>query len=125
MQPERVASLVVVDISPVSTSNYMTLTLPKMIDVLMSVNFKGMTLKDAKTEAKKKIVQANLFENEAEVDAMLGNIGQLEDKSIGWMFNLEVLKKEVKNIGIFPYLDCKTFNGPTLFLAGNLSFGIP
>ncbi|KAJ8711370.1 hypothetical protein PYW07_008612 [Mythimna separata] len=126
-QPSKVASLVVVDTSPVSTSSYMEITLPKIIEVLMSVDFnvKGMKLDEAREKARNAMKSYDLFETEAEREAVLMNIEKLPDRSIGWKYNLPVLKSEIDKIAKFPDMGKKTYSGPTLFLAGKLSYCVP
>ncbi|KAJ8713033.1 hypothetical protein PYW08_008337 [Mythimna loreyi] len=124
-EPLLVSSLIVVDISPVSTSSYMEITLPEIIDTMMNINFKGLDLKQAKVAAKKILLNHALFESKAETEAILMNIGKLPDKTIGWKYNLKVLKEQIGNIATFPNMGKRTFSGPTLFLAGKMSFCIP
>ena len=124
-QPSKVASLVVVDISPISTPAMLSVTFPNIIDVLMSVDFKGLDLYQAKAAARKAILKNNLFDSVAEIQALLLNIGKLPDKTFGWKYNLEGLKKEFSNISLCPEVKGLSYPGPTLFIAGKLSYFVP
>nr|XP_021182527.2 protein ABHD11 [Helicoverpa armigera] len=124
-QPTKVASMVVVDISPVSTSCGLADFYPKTIDALSTMDFKGMNINTAEQTAKNKMIENNLFQTEKELDYMLMNVGKLKNRTYGWKYNLGALRKNVDNIVSFPKLNKKQYPGPVLFLGGKLSFAIP
>lgn len=98
---------------------------PNVLNVLKSVDFKGLDLYQSKDAARKKILKSKLFDNDAEMQALLTNIGKLPDKTFGWKYNLEALKNEFTKIASFPDIEGSKFTGPTLFLAGKLSYYVP
>lgn len=125
LQPSKVASLIVVDTSPVSTSGSMDVKYPKIVDAMSKINIKGMSLKRAREFAENKMLELDLFHSQHELQNVLLNIGKLSDKSIGWKYNLKTLKKSIADINSFPDMSGKTYRGPTLFVAGRLSYAIP
>uniref|UniRef100_A0A2A4K9W3 sn-1-specific diacylglycerol lipase ABHD11 n=1 Tax=Heliothis virescens TaxID=7102 RepID=A0A2A4K9W3_HELVI len=124
-EPAKVASLIVVDMSPVSTSTVLSDFYPKAIDILSSTDFEGADLNKAKLAAQNIIVENELHQSEPELQYMLTNVGKLKNKTYGWKYNLDALRKNVHNIVTFPKMDEKKYMGPTLFLGGKLSFAIP
>ncbi|KAH9629127.1 hypothetical protein HF086_008576 [Spodoptera exigua] len=124
-EPSKVASLVVVDTSPVSIPGTLADEYPKIMKAMTTVDFKGMDLESARDLAKNKMMQHNLFHSEHDLQNILVNIGKLADKSIGWKYNLKTLMNTVDDIISFPNMFGRTYKGPTLFVAGRLSYAIP
>ena len=125
MQPSKVASLIVVDISPIIAEHGILRDFfPKVIKAMKSVDFSGAdSLIKARSAAKTKL--AEFFDNEETMFFVLMNIGNLSDNSIGWKCNIKALAKHFPNIAGFPDMAGKTYNGPTLFIGGKMSDFIP
>ncbi|KAJ8713034.1 hypothetical protein PYW08_008338 [Mythimna loreyi] len=127
-EPSKVARLIVVDISPIiPTSGGRLLDFfPKLINVMISVDFNGMdTLEKAMNAAKTKIAESQLFSSEDSMYFILMNVGKLPDNSFGWKCNVKALKNNFVHIASFPNMGGKTYDGPTLFIGGKLSDFIP
>jgi hypothetical protein len=119
--------LVVVDISPVSSTGLLTNFFPNLIDVMKSINFDGIdNVSKAKTLAKAQILKSGIVRSMEGMNFILMNIGVRPNKTVGWVYNLEVLKEAFQSIASFPSeMADKTFNGPTLFIGGEESSYIP
>ncbi|PZC81877.1 sn-1-specific diacylglycerol lipase ABHD11 [Helicoverpa armigera] len=124
-EPSKVASLIVVDASPVSMPNGLADFYPKTIDVLSKIEFKDIDLNKAKLAARNKILESGLFQNELDLQLILMNISQLKDAKLGFKYNLEALKNNISKIVSFPTVPDKQYFGPTLFLGGQLSYALP
>ncbi|XP_075983984.1 sn-1-specific diacylglycerol lipase ABHD11-like [Anticarsia gemmatalis] len=126
-EPSKVASLVVADISPVSTAGILNDFFPKLIDVMKSVNFQGSdTLGKARTAAKTTILSSGLIDSPEGAAFIIMNVGQLADKSYGWKCNLDALKQNFVTIATFPPdYNGKQYPGPTLFIGGGRSNYLP
>ncbi|KAJ8711371.1 hypothetical protein PYW07_008613 [Mythimna separata] len=127
-EPSKVARLVVVDISPIIPTEGGRLLdfFPKLIKVMTSVDFTGMdTHPKAIAAAKTKLLESQLFTDEASMYFILMNIGKLPDNSFGWKCNIQSLNKNFVNVASFPNMNGKTYDGPTLFIGGKLSDFIP
>ncbi|CAH1641223.1 unnamed protein product [Spodoptera littoralis] len=124
-EPFKVASLIVVDTSPASKSGAMDIEYPKIMEAMSTIDFKGMDLQKAMDFAQSKMLKLNLFHSEHELQTVLLNIGKLADKSIGWRYNLKTLMNTTDDINSFPDMFGTYYYGPTLFVAGRLSYAIP
>uniref|UniRef100_A0A2A4JLE5 sn-1-specific diacylglycerol lipase ABHD11 n=1 Tax=Heliothis virescens TaxID=7102 RepID=A0A2A4JLE5_HELVI len=123
-EPTKVASLVVVDISPASIPNCLAEFYPKAVDVLSSVEFNDMDLDKAKLAARKEILDSGLFQSEIDLQLILMNIARMKNNYIGWKYNLDALKSNMSKILSFPTVPEKQYYGPALFLAGQLSYAL-
>ncbi|PZC81878.1 hypothetical protein B5X24_HaOG211891 [Helicoverpa armigera] len=126
-EPSKIASQVIADISPVTTTTGLKDFFPKVLEVMASVNFKGKDLVNAQKEAKNVILKNDLFEHPESVYFILMNIGRLPNNTYGWKCNVPTLKKDFHHIADFPkdVLSGKTFEGPVLFIGGSESSFIP
>ncbi|CAB3220602.1 unnamed protein product [Arctia plantaginis] len=123
--PRKVAGLLVVDISPISTPPSFVVYMPKILTSMASVNFKNVkNISTAKIEARKqlnKTVGDDLLMND-----ILSNVRIKVDGTIGWICNLDVLLKDYRYWTTFPRVSGNLkYKGPTLFLGGQLSEFIP
>lgn len=124
-QPRKVAGLLVVDISPISTPNSFVTYMPKILTTMASVDFKNLKkISTAKLEARKhlnKTVSDDLLMND-----ILSNVRFKKDGTIGWICNVDVLLKDFRYWTTFPKVSGNLkYKGPTLFLGGQLSEFIP
>ncbi|XP_063833336.1 uncharacterized protein LOC135082470 [Ostrinia nubilalis] len=127
-KPDKVASLVVVDISPVSTAGILNNFFPRLIDAMKSVSFEGLNnVTAARNAAKEKILASGVVSNMEGMHFILMNITTRPDKTVGWACNLDALKNSFNSIASFPNneMENKTYNGPTLFIGGKNSNYIP
>uniref|UniRef100_A0A2A4K9I4 sn-1-specific diacylglycerol lipase ABHD11 n=1 Tax=Heliothis virescens TaxID=7102 RepID=A0A2A4K9I4_HELVI len=126
-EPSKVESLIVVDISPVSTSSTLKNLYPKVLDVMTDVNFTATELNKAQMEAKNVIMENESFRSQEDIYFILMNIGRLPDKTYGWKCNLEALKNNFDFIASFPIdvLIGSNYPRPTLFIGGSRSTFIP
>ncbi|XP_030034985.1 uncharacterized protein LOC115450950 [Manduca sexta] len=126
-EPSKVAGIVVVDISPVSTAGILNDFFPRLIDIMKTIDFSGITnVGNARIAAQKKIIASGLVDSDAGLGFILMNIGTKPNKTINWMCNLDVLKQYFPNIASFPTeLAGKKYPGPTLFIGGEESNYIP
>ncbi|KAL4711824.1 hypothetical protein ACJJTC_005993 [Scirpophaga incertulas] len=122
MTPEKVANLLVIDISPVSSPQHLTEFMPRVLSVMNSIKLNRKNLKSAQKEVKrqlKDIVNSDLMQ------VILSNI-RMKNEKIGWLCNVKVLSKYMSHIASFPQrMHGKQYNGPTLFVGGQLSDYIP
>ncbi|XP_038217333.1 protein ABHD11-like [Zerene cesonia] len=125
-EPAKVASLIVVDISPVSTAGILNDFFPKLIEVMKAVNYKGAdNISKARSIAKEHLVKSGLVKAESS-GFLLINVGLRPDGSYGWLCNLNALNKHFPDIATFPSgLDGKQYSGPTLFIGGEESNYLP
>ncbi|XP_063892527.1 sn-1-specific diacylglycerol lipase ABHD11 isoform X2 [Helicoverpa armigera] len=126
-EPSKIASQVIADISPVTTTTGLKDFFPKVLEVMASVDFKGKDLVNAQKEAKNVILKNDLFEHPESVYFILMNIGRLPNNTYGWKCNVPTLKKDFHHIADFPkdVLSGRTFEGPVLFIGGSESSFIP
>lgn len=120
-----VAGILVIDISPISTSKHLSEFVPKLLLAMKGINFKGQkSVTNAKKEAKKQLKE--LVRDDVTMNAVLSNIRAKPDHTIGWGCNLDVLIKHFKYIESFPKnLVEKKYSGPSLFIGGQLSEYLP
>ncbi|KAJ8713032.1 hypothetical protein PYW08_008336 [Mythimna loreyi] len=124
MAPLRIAGVLVVDISPVSTSKHYRDEFPKILAAMKAVNFKNpKKIYPARSEAKKQL--KGLTTDDHLMTAILDNIKYKTNSTIGWRVNIDVLLNDIKYIAGFPNLKGKRYFGPTLLLGGQLSDLIP
>lgn len=120
-----VASIVVVDISPVSEAGLLNNFFPRLLDVMKSINFSGLDLVKARQLAKAQIVASGLIQHDALMHFVIQNLGTRRDKTIGWMCNVDALKSDFENIAKFPNMSGAKYEGPVLFIGGDQSNYIP
>ncbi|XP_069356700.1 uncharacterized protein [Maniola hyperantus] len=125
-EPSKISKLLVVDISPVSTARILNNFFPKLIDAMKTVDFRNITnVVNARSVAKEKLVASGIMDADS-TGFILMNIGVKQDKSIGWLCNIDVLKQHFTDIASFPNeMTEKQYMGPTLFIGGDQSNYIP
>ncbi|XP_050667624.1 protein ABHD11-like [Leptidea sinapis] len=125
-EQSKVNRLVVVDISPVSTAGVLNNFFPKLIDVMISIDFQDVeNISQARSKAKAGLVASGIVEADTS-GFLLMNVGFKPDNTIGWLCNLQVLKDYFTDIANFPKdLLTKKFDRPTLFVGGGESNYIP
>ncbi|XP_068623849.1 sn-1-specific diacylglycerol lipase ABHD11-like [Battus philenor] len=124
-EPTKVSSLVVVDISPVSTAGALNDFIPNLLNAMKTVSFEGISnLNSAKTHVKDKLLESKAIDLDS-IGFVLMNVGVKPDKSVGWLCNVNVLSKHFMDIATFPDLSGKVYDGPTLFVGGGESPYIP
>uniref|UniRef100_A0A2A4JL41 sn-1-specific diacylglycerol lipase ABHD11 n=1 Tax=Heliothis virescens TaxID=7102 RepID=A0A2A4JL41_HELVI len=125
MEPSKVASQIIVDISPMTTTTNLKNTFPMVLEEMANIDFKGMNLNKAKLFARKKIFATGFCPSERDLHLILMNIGLLKDETIGWKYNLNALRDNTNKILSFPTIPEQQYFGPTLFLGGQLSYAVP
>ncbi|XP_047999654.1 protein ABHD11-like [Leguminivora glycinivorella] len=126
MKPSAVASLIVLEMSPASTSAEFTTLFPRIMEAMTAVKLKEKRkVHKARKEVKEQL--KNAITNEVIMANVLTNVNVKQDGTIGWTCNLETLMRHFKYISSFPFsLDKgKKYFGPTLFIGGQLSEYIP
>ncbi|XP_045503459.1 protein ABHD11-like [Colias croceus] len=124
IDPEKVAGLLIVDISPVSTCNHLK-EFTKVLAIIKEINFKEQKkICTAKRHVKKKLKTIIQYDDTL-MNNILSNIILKSNGLIGWSCNLDVLIKDFKNISSFPKMKNKKYFGPALFIGGQLSEYIP
>ncbi|CAK1541549.1 unnamed protein product [Leptosia nina] len=125
-QPSKVESLVVVDISPVSTAGILNDFFPKLIQAMRAINFTGVdNINKARTIARDHLASSGLVKPESS-GFILMNIGPKQEGTFGWMCNLDALIKHFNDIATFPSdLKGKQYPGNTLFIGGDQSNYLP
>ncbi|KAI8442313.1 hypothetical protein MSG28_005853 [Choristoneura fumiferana] len=125
LQPASVAGLLVVDMSPVSTSPEFKEYYPKLMEEMSKVVWKEKRKVHKAQKAIKKQLK-HIIKDDVTMKAILNNINVTREGSIGWMCNLEVLKKQFKHLSSFPKsLKGKNYDGPTMFIGGQVSEYLP
>ncbi|CAK1590409.1 unnamed protein product [Parnassius mnemosyne] len=120
-EPTNVSSLIVVDISPVSTARALNEFMPRLLDTMKSINFQGINdLNKAKLLVKEKLLQSKVIDLNS-MGFILMNLGLKPDQSIGWICNVDTLSKYFMDIATFPDLSGMVYKGPTLFVGGQES----
>ncbi|XP_011555858.3 protein ABHD11 [Plutella xylostella] len=120
-EPERVKSLLVIDVSPISSPSpelYLTI-----IEAMRNFSLKPYKNPLQAQDAFKKELRP-LIPDEYVLNIVVSNIA-VKNSVLTWTCNLEVLKKEFQHIKVFPKLKNKQYFGPTLFLGGQLSDFLP
>ncbi|KAJ0173006.1 hypothetical protein K1T71_011182 [Dendrolimus kikuchii] len=126
-EPEKVVSLVIVDISPIYRTGHLHEFISKLLDVMKTIDFNEVNnSNEARALAKDKIMASKLIENEESINFILMNIGKKSNNSFGWMCNINVLKEYFPVIASFPSeMTGKTYSGPALFVRGGNSTYLP
>ncbi|CAG9559024.1 unnamed protein product [Danaus chrysippus] len=121
-KPDIVNSLIVVDISPISTPRALSDYFPNLAKAMRSVNFSdSQNVYKARNIAKEALVASGAIDSDA-VGFILMNIGVRDDKSLGWFCNIDVLEKHFPDIASFPTeMNGKQYTGKTLFIGGENS----
>jgi esterase len=109
--PEKVSKLVVVDIGP----KYYPVHHQTILEALLSVNLEAF---NSRKEVDDYLVSK--LPDSAVRQFLLKNIYWNEEKKMCWRMNLEVLNKEIENIGE-AITENKTYMNPSLFLKGQNS----
>ncbi|XP_063541118.1 sn-1-specific diacylglycerol lipase ABHD11-like [Cydia strobilella] len=126
MKPSAVASLIVLDMSPATTSAEFTTLFPNIMKAMTEVQWnEKRKVHKARKEIKEQL--KSIITNEIIMGNVLSNINIKQDGTIGWTCNLETLIRHFKYISSFPFsLDKgKKYFGPALFIGGQLSEYIP
>lgn len=97
----------------------------QILEAIKNVTFENIKYPaKARREARKQLRQA--VADDITMTAVVSNIAVKHDGKIGWLFNLDILIKHFKYITSFPKnLKGKTYEGPCLFIGGQLSEYIP
>ncbi|CAH4027848.1 unnamed protein product [Pieris brassicae] len=125
-EPSKIESLIVVDISPVSTAGILNNFFPKLIKAMRSTNFEGADhISKARSIGRDHLASSGLVKPESS-GFILMNIGPVKGGSYGWTCNLDTLIKHFSDIATFPSnLIGKQYSGKTLFIGGDESNYIP
>ncbi|MBP0484025.1 alpha/beta fold hydrolase [Sagittula salina] len=108
LHPEKVASLLVADIAPVSYSH----SQQRFIDAMRAVDLTTVTKRsDAVTQLARHVDDPALQSFFTQ---------SLDVKARAWKYNLDTLEREMPQILSFPRIDA-AYSGPTLFLSGGRS----
>ncbi|CAH2266220.1 jg17806 [Pararge aegeria aegeria] len=93
---------------------------------MKTVDFQNINnVVNARTVARDKLVASGVVDADS-TGFILMNIGVKQDKSIGWLCNIDVLKRHFTDIASFPSeMIGKQYAGPTLFIGGDKSNYIP
>ncbi|KAJ0173007.1 hypothetical protein K1T71_011183 [Dendrolimus kikuchii] len=123
--PQKVAGLLIVDISPLSTCSQLKDEYIKILEAMKAVKFKSQKkVYKAKREAKKQLKP--IITDDVMMNSILYNINVKGDGVIGWTCNLDILIKYFKHIASFPKsIKGKKYSGPVLFVGGQLSDFLP
>lgn len=125
LQPAKVASIVVVDISPVSSAGILNDFFPRLIALMKTIKFNGLDLGKARSLARQQIKASGLIEHDALMSFIIMNIGVKPDGTTAWNCNLDALGSHFEDIAMFPNLTGQKYHGPTLFIGGDQSNYIP
>jgi esterase len=109
--PEKVSKLIVVDIGP----KYYPVHHQTILEALLSVNLENCT-----TRKEVDLILSETLPDTSVRQFLLKNIYWNEDKKMCWRMNLNVLNKEIENIGEAITENTKYFK-PSLFLKGQNS----
>ncbi|KAJ2942875.1 hypothetical protein O0L34_g15065 [Tuta absoluta] len=126
-EPDKVQSLIVVDISPVHSPSSLSDFFPRLMSVMKSIKFDASVknVAVARKLARTKLEESDLDMNNATIELALMNVGT-KDGKIGWMCNVDALKDYFAEIATFPSeMTGKVYQGPTLFVAGEKSNFVP
>lgn len=126
MQAERIAGLIIVDISPVSNCKQLAEDMLIILKTMKTINFDGLnTRKRARTAARIKL--HTHMSDSITLNAVLQNIDIRKNGTIGWICNIDALLKNFNHIvSFFPaHLQNIQYNGPVLFIGGQRSDFIP
>lgn len=118
------SSLILVDMSPVSTTSELTEFFPKVMETMQKMDFKGFKKVHKARKAARKLIR-EIISDDATLYAILSNVDYMKKNGkIGWMCNLSTLTKEFQHIARFPKFQ-RHFLGPTMFIGGQFSDWIP
>lgn len=93
---------------------------------MSQVQFTEKTVINAKKEATKVLESTGAVTSMPLMQFILMNVGKRKDQSVGWLCNVETLKKYHKEVASFPEeMKSKKYEGPTLFIAGEKSNYLP
>ncbi|XP_058803476.1 protein ABHD11 [Phymastichus coffea] len=120
MYPELVEKLIVVDFCPTKTSPSLLL-MKKLFESMRLISLDGVpSLSKARKLADEQLsvtIKSNSIRQ-----FLLTNLVESHPGKYKWRINLPVLESNFsKNIAVFPNEKNKTYNGPTLFIAGTES----
>ncbi|CAK9796052.1 Protein ABHD11 [Anthophora quadrimaculata] len=118
--PERIEKLVVVDMSPVSTSPSL-MDMDKIFRVMRTVNFNdSTTLTKARAMVKEQL--ATVVKSLSLRQFLAMNLVEADIGKYKWRVNVPVLEQNFSTqIAVFPNVGSKVYNGPTLFIGGSNS----
>ncbi|XP_044764071.1 protein ABHD11 [Coccinella septempunctata] len=118
--PELVEKLIVVDISPISTSPDIS-SMPIYMRALNSLKIpSNIPLSRARLAADLQLVEGGITDKNLRA-FLLTNLIQTQNGSFNWRVNIPALLMNLDNIKRFPYEKGKVFDGPTLFIGGSSS----
>lgn len=93
---------------------------------MSQVHFTEKTVSNAKKEAAKVLESTGAITDIPTMQFILMNVGKRKDQSVGWLCNVETLKKYHNEIASFPEeMKSKKFEGPAMFIAGEKSNYLP
>ncbi|KAL3856860.1 hypothetical protein ACJMK2_011571 [Sinanodonta woodiana] len=121
LKPERVAGLIVVDVSP--RQSPVTGSFPAYLQQMLKIGLqiydkdKNVSLSTARREAMEKLREVE--ENVTILEFLVTNLVERNNK-IQWRVNLDSLITFYSDLCRFPTID-KSYTGPTLFIAGDAS----
>lgn len=93
---------------------------------MKAVDFKSPKKVSKAKKAAKEQLKKLIPDDEVTLHAVLSNINVKPDGVIGWTCNLDTLIKDFKYIASFPStMYGKKYEGPTMFIGGQLSDYIP
>ena len=126
--PDRIKSLIVVDITPWGYNQNHTISQPlfeehsRIISGLMNIPISSIT---SRNEADN--ILSETIKNTTIRQFLLKNLKRGRDGSFSWRFNLPVLANSLPNMlsGITPHRDLKKSDTNALFIKGSLSSYIP
>lgn len=94
------------------------------MEAMSQVQFTKTTVVDAKTEAAK--VLESTVKDVPTMQFLLMNVGKRKDQSVGWLCNVETLKKYHSEVASFPEeMKSKKYEGLAMFIAGEKSNYLP
>lgn len=124
-QPEKVASILVVDMSPVSNADEFLKLYPRLMQAMKTVDFRGTKLvshgcRVARSQLKHIVPDVQTRE------LVLSNVKVKRDGTIGWACNLDILIRHFEYMSEIPdYYLRKQYPGPALFIGGQVSEYMP
>ncbi|OAD62969.1 Abhydrolase domain-containing protein 11 [Eufriesea mexicana] len=118
--PKLIEKLIVVDMSPVRTSPNL-MEMEKIFKAMRSIKLNGiMTLTKARAMVKDQL--ANVVEPLPLRQFLAMNLVEADVGKYKWRVNLPVLEQNfATQIAVFPNIDSKIYDGPTLFIGGSES----
>ncbi|CAG9862624.1 unnamed protein product [Phyllotreta striolata] len=116
---DMVNKLLVVDISPISTSTTVSV-IPSILKSLRNLQIpSNKPLRDARRIVGDNLM--NMVRNRLLIGFLLTNLVQKNDGSYGWRFNTKAILENFDKITSFPQTHNIKFEGPTLFIGGSKS----